>query len=302
MGDSPIRTPGYLLHKSSGQARVRIHGRDFYLGTYNSPISWQRYHQLVAQYFGAPAPPPEVLADPCTSVAHLVARYVEFADQHFRYNPDERYRIKAAINPLIKNYGSIAVADFSPKKLKDVRQHIIDRRNARTGKPLCRKYVNQLTAIIKKIFKWGVSEELVPVVVFQALDTVPGLQKGRVPGVVESKRIKPVPEEHISAILAFLQPEVATMIQVQLWAGMRRDEVTVMTPQSIDRTGDVWKYTIPSRFEQQAGESIGSKTDWLENVDRKEILLGPKSQQLLEVWISQRAAHEYLFSFCCGKS
>ncbi len=114
-----------------------------------------------------------------TSVAELVAQYVAFATEHFRRNSDERYRIKAAITPLVELYGSLPVDEFSPKKLKAVRQQLIDRRNAHTGKPLCRKYVNQLTALIKKIFKWGVSEELAPVSVFQALDTLPGLRKGR---------------------------------------------------------------------------------------------------------------------------
>ncbi len=86
-----------------------------------------------------------------TSVAELVAQYVEFAKQHYRHNPDERYRIKAAITPLVEFYGALPVEEFSPKKLKAVRQQIIDRRNAITGKPLSRKYVNQLTGLIKKI-------------------------------------------------------------------------------------------------------------------------------------------------------
>lgn len=55
-----------------------------------------------------------------------------------------------------------------------------------------------------------------------------GLRKGRAQGLSESKRIKPVLDEHIAATLPFLQPEVATMVQVQLLAGMRPDEVTPM--------------------------------------------------------------------------
>ncbi len=51
MGSKATRTPGYLLHKVTGQARVRIQGRDYYLGRHNSPESWKRYRQLIAQYF-----------------------------------------------------------------------------------------------------------------------------------------------------------------------------------------------------------------------------------------------------------
>ncbi|MGC6550210.1 MAG: site-specific integrase, partial [Rubripirellula sp.] len=39
--------PKYLFH-ISGQARVSIAGRDFYLGKYGSPESLARYHSLLA--------------------------------------------------------------------------------------------------------------------------------------------------------------------------------------------------------------------------------------------------------------
>jgi len=289
------RTPSYLLHKASGQARVRIRGRDYYLGKHNTPESRERYHQLVAQYIADSNSAPQLVECDQTSVAELVAQYVVFAKEHYRHNPDERYRIKAAITPLVELYGSLAVDEFSPKKLKAVRQHLIERRNAYTGKPLSRKYVNQLTSLIKKIFKWGVSEELAPVTVFQSLNTLQGLRKGRTIGVAESKPVKPVPEAHVKAILPFLQPETATMVQVQLLIGTRPDEITIIKPKFIDRSGDVWIYTIPSRFDDDS-TSKGSKTDWLENVDKKEILLGPQAQKLLTPWLVDRQPDEYLFS------
>ena len=44
-----IRRPAYQLHKATGQAKVRIDGRDFYLGLYGSPESRERYDELVAE-------------------------------------------------------------------------------------------------------------------------------------------------------------------------------------------------------------------------------------------------------------
>jgi len=41
------KTPSYLLHKPSGQARVRIAGKDIYLGVYGSAESRQRYGEIV---------------------------------------------------------------------------------------------------------------------------------------------------------------------------------------------------------------------------------------------------------------
>jgi len=169
MGSKATRTPGYLLHKATGQARVRIQGRDYYLGRHNSPENWKRYRQLIAQYFANDQAPLSIAINDCTSVAELVSQYVEFTEEHYAHNSDELYRIKAAIRILIEHYGSIGVNDFSPKKLKDVRQRMIDRRNSRTGRPLSRKYVNQLIGVVKKIFKWGVNEELVPVTVHMVI-------------------------------------------------------------------------------------------------------------------------------------
>ena len=43
----------------------------------------------------------------------------------------------------------------------------------------CRSEINRRVGRIVRMFKWGVSEELVPPLVYEALRTVPGLRKGR---------------------------------------------------------------------------------------------------------------------------
>jgi hypothetical protein len=42
--------PAYLLHKPTGQARVRIAGHDYYLGPFGSKESRRRYGELVARH------------------------------------------------------------------------------------------------------------------------------------------------------------------------------------------------------------------------------------------------------------
>lgn len=93
--------PSYLLHKPSGQARVRVNGRDIYLGPYNSPESWQKYHELLAR-FPTPESRLEVI-EPSdqTTVAELVAHFVEHANSWYTHNPDEKYRIKAGIEVTV---------------------------------------------------------------------------------------------------------------------------------------------------------------------------------------------------------
>ena len=44
------KKPAYLLHKPSGRGRVRIDGKDIYLGAYGSQESLDRYNDLVAEW------------------------------------------------------------------------------------------------------------------------------------------------------------------------------------------------------------------------------------------------------------
>jgi hypothetical protein len=42
--------PAYRLHKARGCAVVTIAGKDHYLGTHDTPESWEKYHRLVAEW------------------------------------------------------------------------------------------------------------------------------------------------------------------------------------------------------------------------------------------------------------
>lgn len=52
------RVPSYMLHRPTGQARVRLGGRDFYLGPHGSPESRQEYDRVVAEWLSARRQPP----------------------------------------------------------------------------------------------------------------------------------------------------------------------------------------------------------------------------------------------------
>ncbi len=44
-----MKLPSYRRH-SSGQARVRITGKDYMLGAYGSKLSKEKYNRLIAEY------------------------------------------------------------------------------------------------------------------------------------------------------------------------------------------------------------------------------------------------------------
>ena len=44
------RVPKYRHYQPKNLGVVRIQGRDFYLGEYESPQSWEKYHGLIAEH------------------------------------------------------------------------------------------------------------------------------------------------------------------------------------------------------------------------------------------------------------
>jgi len=103
--------------------------------------------------------------------------------------------------------------------------------------------INQRIDHIKRLFKWAVSEELVPPSVYEALKNVAGLRRGH-PGTRETQRVKPVPQLHVDAALPFLAPQVAAMVQLQPLMGARETEICTIRGRDIDMSGPVWWYLI----------------------------------------------------------
>ena len=44
------KSPAYLLHQATGQARVRINGKDIYRGPFGSPESKERYREVLQEW------------------------------------------------------------------------------------------------------------------------------------------------------------------------------------------------------------------------------------------------------------
>lgn len=118
--------------------------------------------------------------------------------------------------------------------------------------------------------------------VYQSLKAVAALRRGRATRVLESVAVKPVPDDHIPPVLKAVSSQIGTMIQLQLLTGMRPDEVTIMRPGDIDRSGDIWVYRPHTHKTEHYG------------ID-KLILLGPKAQEVLRPWLERDPA-AYLFS------
>jgi integrase len=269
-----VQQPKYRHYKPKNLAVVRIKGRDHYLGKYNSPESWEKYHRLLAE--GGAAQP--VVDAAGIRVEDLILAFMKAHHTHYRRadgsETGELGNFRDSLQPVVKLYGSTLAKDFSPKALKAVRQSMID-----SG--LARGTINQRIGRIVHAFKWAVSEELVPPTVHQGLKAVSGLQKGR-SAARETAPIRPVADEVVEAIGPYVSRQVWAMIQLQRLTGMRPGEVVSMRTGDIDRSGSVWTY-IPRRH----------KT---EHHDRGRVIpIGPRARQILEPWL-KADPDAYLFS------
>ncbi len=194
-------------------------------------------------------------------------RFWSHVEKHYRHADGtptgevDGYRL--SLRPLRRLYSALPVTEFSPLKLKAVRQAII---NA----DLCRGVINQRVGRVVRMFRWAVEEELVPETVYRALRTVPGLQRGRCEAR-ETDPVRPAPDEWVDAARAYVLPPVRAMIDLQRLTGMRPGEVCSMRACDLDTSGQVWLYR-PYRH----------KTSW--RGKSRVVALGPRAQAIIRAF------------------
>ena len=231
--------PAYQYHMS-GQAKVRLDGKDFYLGKHGTPESYARYYSLLAEYNanGKKAPgdsksdQPTHQADTVILVSHITADFVARVVPKYDHNDGLQKRYKSLCDLLDDLHGSEPADEFGPRKLESVRDSFVAKGN-------CRKYANELTRNVVRIIEHGVRRELVNAERIVALRSLPPLKRGE---AKDNPGRKPASLEAIKATLPHLTITAAAMVRLQVATAMRPSEIFRMTPSMIDRSGPVWFY------------------------------------------------------------
>jgi integrase len=332
-----LNVPSYRLHKQSGQAVVTLTDgmggrRDVLLGKHGTSESRREYARVVAEWeangrrFQAAGGKTGAL-----SINELMLAFLRHAAEHYRRDDgtptSELTDFKLSLRPLKELYGTLAVADFGPLKLKTVRQRMADARKYRVRfrvtdgeevktldrwvwehrfrrtaagecealwgkkwrpadvlaeeKALSRGLINRRIGRVVRMFKWGVSEEIVPESVWRALTTVRGLEKGRTT-VRETEPVEPVSVAVVQATLPYLLPPVRALAELQLLTGMRPGEACAMRACDLDMTGDVWLYRPTHHKTRHRGKE-------------RVVALGPKAQEIVKPFL-KLDMQAYLFS------
>ena len=275
MPEKQPKNPSYRHHKPSGQAVVGLNGRDIYLGAHNTKASRAQYDRVIAEWLAngrqRPVPAREL------TVNELIVAYWRHAQTYYRKNgrtTGELWKIKSAMGPLRRLYGRSTIDAVRPLALKAVREELV-----KTG--MCRKSVNERVGRIKRMFSWGVENELVPPSITHGLREVRGLKRGRT-AAPDRPRIKPVPEPFVEAVIPHVSLQVAAMIRVQMFTGMRPGEVAIMRTGDLDVSGRVWVYRPGSHKTEHHGLT-------------REVLIGPQGQAVLKPWLRTELDH-YIFA------
>jgi integrase len=144
-----------------------------------------------------------------------------------------------------------------------------------------RPHANQQIGRIKRIFGWAVTKGFIPVHVHEAMLRLDGLRVGRTIAR-ETAKVRPVAKDRALAILPHVTPQIAAMIKLQIFTGMRSTEICILRPCDIDRTSKPWRYRPMFHKTQHSG------------IDR-EIPIGPKARKVLRPFL-KRDPQAFCFS------
>jgi len=302
----PPRIPKLGLH-ATGQAVVRIDGKDHYCGKFNSPEAWELYTRLISEWMHrkkfAPSQSKEIPPSDdfnTLTVNELILRYFSFSEKYYANSPGELDKIRLALKPLRALYGKKLVSEFGPKALKHVRETMTYERTrtriqtdslgnkTKIQKPtiLSQRTINQRINIITRMFAWATEEELIPrdIYLAAALKQVKPIRDGRF-GVKPPTRVSAADMNIYRALLPHLPGAVKAMLQLINLTTMRSSDVCLMRPMDIDQSEPVWKY-LPSKFKRS--ELSGTK--------QRVLMIGPEGQKILAPFLENRSPESYLFS------
>jgi len=182
--------------RDRSQAFSWYNGKRIYHGAWGAPEAKKNYDRFIAALMENPTLPLQIGASAGVLVSELAAGFLEHIESRNMDKTDVGH-YKRAIGFLVEVYGKFSVNEFSPKKLKVVRNQMI-----KTG-TLSRPMINLYVRKIRSVFSWGTEEEVVHSNVVHAIREVKALRKGE-QGTFEPPLRKNVPDDVVRRTLPFL--------------------------------------------------------------------------------------------------
>lgn len=125
--------PAYRKH-ASGQARVEINGRTYYLGKYNSARSKQRYDALISEWLASNRSQSFGLQS--VLMSSLMLDYLSHCRCYYpRTHNSETTRVEGILRAVAKMYSELPVSEFGPTQFKAVRERLVTDPSCQRVKP-----------------------------------------------------------------------------------------------------------------------------------------------------------------------
>ena len=272
--------PKLCHHKPSNRGYIYINRKRIYLGSWSSfrispPDELNLTYLLFLKNLilkGSPKLPkpnkskPKKVYELCNL---FIASNISSGDKN-NYNIIQKF--------LIGMFPSISINNFGPHHLSELQKEFVARGLTRQG-------INKRINLTRRIFRWGVSQNLVQQSTFEALKSIFPIKKG----VAKEAKIKnPANITDVLKTMDFLHPILNAMIKLQLLTGMRPSEVCKLNIIDIE-TNDpkCWWY-----------KPANHKTSWRGKT--RSIPLSIKSIKIIEEFLpNAKVSNGYLFPPMC---
>ena len=307
--------PRPTVHKRTGSARLRLGGKEYWLGPAGTREADELYARHLAAWVAsgctsaelepepvaAPTPPaePEQLVDQAPSgppasgmtVGSLTLRYV--ASVKGNKTPEELrgcskwWNARIVANAL-ETRRAVPLHRFGPKMLKDVQAELAarPRQQKKDGEPVMRtRYmVNRTVKEIVAMFAWSVSEELVPADQLVALRCVKSLRAGE-SLARESEPVLPVADADLEAILPHLPAVMADLVRFARLTAVRPSEACRLRLADVESVEGmpVARWTLRKHKTAHKGKV-------------REVAIGPHAQRIVDRWAAGKAPGDPVFA------
>ena len=290
--------PAMCRCKGGKHARVRLGGREYYLGPWGSAEARVEYHRLLGEWANNCAvgrgrdpltpPPPaapasesqtfERLTDDLT-VGEVALRWIEDIERSIpNYRRNSKWNAAIVAAAAVNELRAMPAKEFGPRALLHVQRRLVEtpayQRPPKRGEPprpvkmRSRRYVNDIVARVRQMFEWAMLNELVPEDRVVALGRVPALACGQT-AAPETEPRTSVPDDVIDRTIEKLTPEAAAFVMFVRLTGCRPSEAARMRLIDIvDRDRPVWRYVPTTHKTKYRGKS-------------RHIPIGPRAQRIV---------------------
>lgn len=285
-GKARSQVPAMRFYKPRNLARVRLGGRDIYLGPWGSQEARQRYDQVVGLWLAqGRCWPTEAMA---STVHDVASGYAEWARGYYLKAgrvTKTAHSAAQAVQLLVRaRLADREVEAFGPKALRQFQAWLAGDTSLNGKSQWSRATINEYSRHVVSAFRWAAEEEIPGAsAAWHALKAVKPLRRGR-PAAAgqqpprDGRPREPVPDRDLEAVLAIAPPILAAMIRVQLATAMRPGEITAM------QAGDLAP-TVVAGVTCYRVRPESNKTD-VHDIERK-VFIGPRAMEHLRPWLPE---------------